>query len=95
MDLPHLLYPIPHRGSILWDGSPPAEYEVALSNWKPLDTNWAEYSIGRSYRLVSGPIHTPPGGYPIHGIRHKKVGDRIDRGCIVRIDPEPVWAMTG
>ena len=33
------------------------------------------YSI--PYRLVSGPIHTPPGGYPIHRIRRQLADDRI------------------
>ena len=77
MDLSYLLYPIPHQRSILWDWYLPAEYEVTLSNWKALGTNGAEYPIGRSYRLVSGPIRTPPGGYPIHRIRRQMADDGI------------------
>ena len=62
---------------MLWRGYLPAEYEVALSNWKPLDTNWAGYPIERSYPSVPGPIPTPPGGYPIHRIPRQLVDDTI------------------
>ena len=56
---------------------PRAAYEAALSNWGPPGTIWAEYHAGSPYRLVSGPIHTPPGAYPIRRIRRQLADDRI------------------
>ena len=76
-------------------GYAPEAYESALSNRKPLGATWADRQVGRPYRLASGPIPTPPGGYPIHRIHRQMVGDRIDSVGWVRMDPEPVGTRPG
>ena len=76
-DLPFILYPTPPARYILRGGYLLSEYETSLSNWKPLGSNRAEYPIRRHYRLASGPIPAPPGGFPIHMVSRQLDDDRI------------------